>query len=465
MGLPEAEQKDLILMANLTDEIDTCAKYLIFFQDVLDKRKEMLQKEKAYVDEYLKSFKIVKPLGFVFTAIFILIFWAICSVYNGSPLLWNEISEFFSDMRTAVQAFIHGLNFENFSGLTFKEIIELISSGVFFDELLELIGNAANDMGIFISGSSLSMSGMPDVFKIPLIIDILYIVIFWVYDVYLVVKFFSNIKSYFRRTKNIKEFWKEKKEITTEKYAKENMPPMQRAFDDKKATLARLFEKYNLDKRLMNRENIQFLKKLADDNKSKNITLKSLEKFVIQNNRIQETVKPELYGKALLMYDNHFPYYSSVNPFTKYKFGKEKPVVSAWAILFWPLKLWKKFTVWWFKTFLALLGIDLDNPSSYRPRHSPSYSGGGSSNGSNDFGSSDNRAKGPQSGYVDASGWWREPGEGYVDASGVWREAGEGYVDASGAWREPGEGYVDSTGVWRYPGEGYVDASGVWRDS
>lgn len=430
--------------------------------------KEMLEKEKAYVDEYLKSFKIVKPLGFVFTAIFILIFWAICSVYNGSPLLWNEISEFFSDMRTAVQVFIHGLSFKIFSGLTFKEIIELISSGVFFDELLEIIGNATSDMGIFISGSSLSMSDMPDVFKIPLIIDILYIVIFLVYDIYLIIKFFLGVKVYFRRTKNIKEFWKEKKEITTEKYAKENMPPMQRAFDDKKVTLARFFEKYNLDKRLMNRENIQFLKKLADDNRSKNITLKSLEKFVIQNNRIQETVKPELYGKALLMYDNHFPYYSSDNPFINTKSGKKKTGVSAWAVLFWPLTLGVKFASWWFATALAIFGVDIHNPQRSARTYSSSYydsNNYNSSDNSNNFGGFDDKVKGPQSGYVDVSGWWREPGEGYVDASGYWREAGEGYVDASGYWREPGEGYVDSTGVWRNPGEGYVDASGVWRDS
>lgn len=38
MGLPVSEQKDLNLMADLTAEIDVCAKYLIFFQDVLDKR-------------------------------------------------------------------------------------------------------------------------------------------------------------------------------------------------------------------------------------------------------------------------------------------------------------------------------------------------------------------------------------------------------------------------------------------
>lgn len=424
MSIYVNEQRDLELMARLVDEIDECTMHSLFYKDVLRSEKQILRTEKTYIKEYMKSLKLIRPLGFIVTALFTLIFFGIYSIGNGDLLQLETIWEMIADIQAAFSTFIKGIKVD------MSNIADFESA---FGAVCDSLEGAYSQMALFISKSTLSASGMPDFLRYVLYGDVVYIAVFLIYDIYLI---FATVKGFFKDTQKVRKFWKEKKRITRKDYAKKQLPVLQNEIEDKKANLEELFYKYNLDKRLMNRENVKLLRGLSYDKKMRNATIKEIERYIISTQSVRRTIETEEYAKVMLAKNERFPYYSKNNLKSKKNEEKKKKnndILFVLGVIFWPIAIYA-FSFWYIFTFCKsiLTGTKTFTSVSTRNSSSTEYE----NNPATDTGYEANETKGPKYGYVDAAGYWREPGEGYVDSAGVWREPGEGYVDASGVWRD-----------------------------
>lgn len=112
MSIYVNEQRDLELMARLVDEIDECTMHSLFYKDVLRSEKRILRTEKTYIKEYMKSLKLIRPLGFIVTALFALIFFGIYSIGKGELLQLETIWEMIADIQAAFSTFIKGIKLD-----------------------------------------------------------------------------------------------------------------------------------------------------------------------------------------------------------------------------------------------------------------------------------------------------------------------------------------------------------------
>lgn len=417
MGLPSVEQKDLDVMEKLLNEIDFSTKYTIFFQDVMHHEKEMIEKNEQYVEEYLKSFKLFRPLGFIITSIFIVIAVVIFKVeYN----INIEINNLFN-----------------------TSLYESITNTI-----LSLFGN-----------SYLPISGVSDLLRNFLKLDLVYILIFVVYDTYLIIRFLMDLFKYVKEKRKFTAFLNDKREIITKKFASEILPELRKATEHRKSVLEKFFSKYNLDKRLRNRENIAYLQELSEINKSKNITLKELEKTIIGRNLIKETFDTELWCKALLVYDINFPYYKLTNPFTRDLKKQRKEIVTILMLIFWPFTIYYycfKIIFFYLKIFFKPgknSSVTQDNDKMAKAMNCQSNLGVID----NDEVKCENMDKFL---FRDTRGNLCESGGLFYDGKGNLCESGNWFYDFKGNLCSTDSAFYDSRGILRFPGEPFYDGKG-----
>lgn len=210
--------------------------------------------------------------------------------------------------------------------------------------------------------------------------------------------------------------------------------------------LNELFDKYTLDNRLRNRENVALIKKVIKDNCEKKLTIQRASRAIINQNYIQETIDTELWGRALLLYDENYFYYCKSNPLlNKYKARKEKIKKIIFFIPRIPIELFKLQI----KFILAMFGIDKETITKGTATSS-SYQ-------SFDYRTATGIPDTINKEYGDTVGTLRYAGENFLDSQSILRSPGEQFYDSQGILRRSGENFYDSQGILREPGAPYYN--------
>lgn len=313
-----------------------------------------------------------------------------------------------------------------------------------------------NTILLLFRNSYLPISNVSDLLRSFLKLDLLYILIFVVYDTYLIIRFFIDLFKFVKEKRRMTAFLKNKKEIITKKFALEVLPELMKATAHRNSVLEKFFSKYNLDKRLRNRENIEYLQKLAEINKSKNITLKDLEKTIISQNLIKETFETELWCKALLVYDINFPYYKLGNPFIRDLKKQRKEIVTILMLIFWPLTIYYycfKIIVFYLKIFFK--------PGKTYPTTQENDKMEKALNCQSNLGVIDNDDVKCENMdkflFHDMRGNLCESDGLFYDGKGNLCEPGNWFYDFKGNLCSPGSAFYDSRGILRFPGEPFYD--------
>ena len=411
--ISDSEIKDFENAVGYLDDADQLYKWKKYFHDVIIHYDEMKEKEQKYVDEYISFIKPVFKIKPVLISIASFLLMCVSCLYFNNFKSIN-LSSFFLNLLDCFYAFLDGV-----------------------DGSLSTVDAAV----MFVSSFAATA-----------------LIISTIYNIYMIVKYFIRSVRLGTEKYKVEKYLKDQQKFASKENAFRMTTEIEETIPKIKYILDDTLDKYCLDKRIVNRENLPQLLKLMKLNRDNSIA--ELQKYMFQNDMCLEHTADYLWGEALLMYDPNFIFYSKSNPWIDAEKKRRDKIYSRLAtivafpllISFGPLILLFMFAKDESKKKMKANDIRMRLQEFDPQKHSEelyAISGGNPES---------------KSGYVDSSGMWRNAGEGYVDASGMWREPGEGYVDASGTWRESGEGYVDASGMWREPGEGYVDASGVWRE-
>ncbi len=289
-------------MKDYFDSIYICTKYSIFYNDVLNKHDEMLDAEKKFAEEYLSPLK---------------------------PKFKNRfIGLFISALILIMILFISdGLYFGHWD---FNFYEKVLNTSVIYGA----VSSAASTEGIF----SLFAAALGMLYAWTTVAFFIFALLL----LYSLIKFFFS--GYIIAKKKVDEHLAEIEKIYSIENAKNNLKDIEECETLAKHKLESLFNKYNIDGRLRNKENIDyFYEEICKTNDS---TIESVQKNIIDNNLIRQTFDKEKWCEILLHYDKDFPYYSNKNPWLENKDKREHtPILT---------NVFK----WRFKMLFSMLGID-----------------------------------------------------------------------------------------------------------
>lgn len=403
---------DALLMQKHLENIDILTKYEIYLKDVLEHREEMLEKEKRYIDEYLSFIKPrLKKWVLLGTVILTVAFFFL--IFAGNNFKIED-------------------GFLNLLKLSLQNIFGVLNNTFTFEE-----------MGIGYILFSAAMLIFPfcclgTIYCVAFLIALPFRYFYLIYEK--------------RRTAKYYDKKVEATSLTDAKNMIAQIRPTIRKADDE---ATKLFDKYCMDSRLRNRENVAYIIKLLEINKKKEVTIQQIANYILKNGLIKETFDRKTWAVGLLYYDPDFIWYTKSNPWLiKPMRRKEKQK----KILLFPLLLPWYILKWQLKVLGALFGIDsetIKNAShTYTSSSTDSEMKHGTASGIPE--ASENK----KFLFRDSKGYLCESGGVFHDGKGNLCEPGGLFYDARGNLCDSNSLYYDSKGYLCEPGGIFHDAYG-----
>lgn len=267
---------DILLMQKHLENIDTLTKYEIYLQDVLSHHDEMIAKEEKYANEYLLFLNPFKRISF-----------------------WKAVfSIFYIGLLVAITIL---LSVDN----PYRTIIKNTVKNFFED--------TKNPLAI--------------IFVVPIQIAclaLLYFLFKSIKNVFRLIMLPSQSIKYNKEKRQVKKYLKDTIESLNIDIAKDTIYKINVLIANDLEQVNHLFDKYDINMRLRNRENVATIIKLLQTNKKINLTIQEVAKYILENNCIKETLDVDKYALALLLCDPNFTWYAKENPWFKRLKKKEK---------------------------------------------------------------------------------------------------------------------------------------------